>query len=62
MKKFFIIAAAALVAITACTKIEDIDTAPAKKITFQAASYVPQTKYAGIHIVPVQGIPPRSRL
>lgn len=44
MKKFFIIAAAALVAITACTKIEDIDTAPAKKITFQAASYVPQTK------------------
>lgn len=51
MKKFFIIAAAALVAITACTKIEDIDTAPAKKITFQAASYVPQTK-ANVSIMP----------
>lgn len=51
MKKFFIIAAAALVAFTACTKIEDIDTAPAKKITFQAASYVPQTK-ANVSIMP----------
>lgn len=44
MKKFFILAAAALVAFSACTKIEDVDSAPAKKITFQAASYVPQTK------------------
>lgn len=44
MKKFFILAIAALVAFSACTKIEDIDSAPAKKITFQAASYVPQTK------------------
>ena len=51
MKKFFIIAAAALVVFTACTKIEDIDTAPAKKITFQAASYVPQTK-ANVSIMP----------
>lgn len=51
MKKFFLLAAAALVVFTACTKIEDIDTAPAKKITFQAASYVPQTK-ANVSIMP----------
>lgn len=44
MKKFFILAVATLVAFSACTKIEDVDSAPAKKITFQAASYVPQTK------------------
>lgn len=44
MKKYFIIAAAALVAFTACTKIEEADSVPARKITFQAASYVPQTK------------------
>ena len=44
MKKYFILAVAALVTFSACTKIEDIDSAPAKKITFQAASYVPQTK------------------
>ena len=44
MKKYFILAVAALVTFSACTKIEDIDSAPAEKITFQAASYVPQTK------------------
>lgn len=44
MKKYFILAVAALVAFSACAKIEDVDSAPAKKITFQAASYVPQTK------------------
>ncbi|MCR5850774.1 MAG: fimbrillin family protein [Bacteroidaceae bacterium] len=44
MKKFFLLAAAALVVFTACTKIEEADSVPARKITFQAASYVPQTK------------------
>ena len=44
MKKFFLLAAAALVAFTACTKIEDTDATPARKITFQAASYLQQTK------------------
>lgn len=42
MKKYLIIAAAALVASVACTKT-DVDT-PDRKITFEAASYVPQTK------------------
>ena len=43
MKKYFILAAAALVALTACSKVET-DNAPAKKITFEPASYVAQTK------------------
>ena len=42
MKKYIIIVAAAIAAM-ACSKVENIDT-PAKKITFEAASYVPQTK------------------
>ena len=44
MKKIFLLAAVALVAFTACTKIEDTDATPARKITFQAASYLQQTK------------------
>lgn len=44
MKKFFLLAATVLVAFTACTKIEDTDATPARKITFQAASYLQQTK------------------
>lgn len=47
MKKYFIFAAAALVALTACSKVET-DNAPAQKITFQAANYVPQTKASSV--------------
>lgn len=43
MKKFFIIAVAALVASVACTSVQP-DEAPARKVTFKAANYVPQTK------------------
>ena len=42
MKKYMILAAVALVASAACTKVED--TAPAHKISFEVASYVAQTK------------------
>ncbi len=42
MKKYFIFAAAALVALAACTKVET--ETPDKKISFNATSYVPQTK------------------
>lgn len=45
MKKFFLLAAAALVALTACTKIEVAESAtPNKKISFNATTYVAQTK------------------
>ena len=43
MKKYFIIAVAALAASVACTKTEVNDT-PGERITFEPASYVPQTK------------------
>ena len=43
MKKYFILAAVALVASAACTKVVS-DDAPAQKVSFQAANYVPQTK------------------
>ena len=42
MKKYLIIAAVALVASVACNKVQD--EAPARKITFEPASYVPQTR------------------
>ena len=45
MKKSFILAAAALVALTACTKIETNET-PLKKISFAVADYTAQTKAA----------------
>lgn len=45
MKKYFIFAATALVALTACSKIEVADTPEtAKKISFEVANYVAQTK------------------
>ncbi|MBO4434191.1 MAG: hypothetical protein J5769_01905 [Bacteroidales bacterium] len=44
MKKYFIIAVAAVAAMVACSKVDTIDTAPAKKIAFEVASYTPQTK------------------
>ena len=42
MKKYMILAAVALVASAACTKVED--TTPAHKISFEVANYVAQTK------------------
>ena len=45
MKKYFVLAAAALVALTACTKMEVANTPDTlKKISFEVANYVPQTK------------------
>lgn len=43
MKKYFIIAVAALVASAACTKNVTVET-PDQAISFQVANYVPQTK------------------
>ena len=43
MKKYFIIAAAALVAMCACTKNE-VNTLPDQEINFQVANYMNQTK------------------
>ena len=47
MKKYFIIAIAALVAGTACSKVETVE-APAKQITFEVANYVPQTRNSSL--------------
>ena len=45
MKKYFILAAAALVALTACSKIDVPGTAEnSKKISFEVANYTAQTK------------------
>ena len=45
MKKYFIIAAAAVAAMAACTKVQiDESVAPDKKIGFEVANYVAQTK------------------
>lgn len=46
MKKYFIIAAAAVVAMAACSKVEDnFDlTSPSNKIAFEVANYAAQTK------------------
>ena len=46
MKKYIIIAAVALAASAACTKVT-VSEAPAQKISFEVASYVPQTKVQG---------------
>ena len=43
MKKYFILAVAAVAAMAACTKVE-VNNTPDKKIAFEVASYVPQTK------------------
>ena len=43
MKKYFIIAAAAVVAMAACSKVET-DNTPGRKISFEVASYSTQTK------------------
>ena len=45
MKKYFIIAVAAVAAMAACSKVEtNLDNAPGNKITFQAAPYTTATK------------------
>ena len=44
MKRLFIIAAAALVASVACSKVETTETTPDVEIGFQVASYLSQTK------------------
>ena len=45
MKKYFVLAAAALVALTACTKMEVSNTPSAsQKISFEVANYMNQTK------------------
>lgn len=44
MKKFFVLAAAALVALTACTKVDTPVSSNNKKISFEVASYMAQTK------------------
>ena len=46
MKKYFIIAVAALVAGAACSKVENVDNRPDKKISFEVANYSGQTKAA----------------
>ena len=43
MKKYFIIAAAAIVAMAACSKVET-DNTPGRKISFEVGSYSAQTK------------------
>lgn len=49
MKKYMILAAAAVVAMAACAKVEISDDSPAQKVTFQAAGYSAQTK-AGTNV------------
>lgn len=44
MKKFFLLAAVALVALTACTKVDTPASSNSKKISFEVASYMAQTK------------------
>lgn len=44
MKKYFILAAVALIASAACSKVETDENIPAKKITFEVGSYSAQTK------------------
>jgi len=50
MKKYFIIAAAAIVAMAACTKVETVGT-PDQKVTFQAANYTTQTKAGEVSVL-----------
>ena len=52
MKKYFIIAAAALVAFAACSKTEVVNTTPDQAISFQVAKYVGRTR-AGESLFPM---------
>ena len=49
MKKYFIIAVAAIAAMAACSKVENID-APAQKVTFQAVPYTTATKSGEVSV------------
>ena len=49
MKKYFIIAVAAIAAMAACSKVENID-APAQKVTFQAVPYTTATKAGEVSV------------
>ena len=44
MKKLFVIATAAVVALAACTKVDTVDTSQDQAITFQVANYNIATK------------------
>ena len=46
MKKYFIFAVAAVVAMAACTKVETDSNVPGRKIAFEVANYAGQTKAA----------------
>ena len=46
MKKYFILAAAAIVAMAACSKVDSTNEGPQQKIAFQVASYVPMATKA----------------
>ena len=49
MKKYLIIAAAALTALTACSKVDTESTTPDIKIGYQVANYATQTKAEDTH-------------
>ena len=51
MKKYFIIAIAALAASAACSKVETIDNTPDVPVTFQAANYTGQTKAGEVSVL-----------
>ena len=50
MKKYFIIAAAAVVAMAACSKDQIVDDGPGAKVTFQAANYLRATKSGEVSV------------
>lgn len=51
MKKYFIIAVAAVAAMAACSKVDaNLDNAPGQKITFQAANYATATKAGPVSV------------
>ena len=51
MKKYFLLVVAAVATLASCSKMETIDNTPAKKITFQAANYVPQVTKAPVSVL-----------
>ena len=52
MKKYFIIAVAAVVAMAACSKVDaNLDNAPGQKVTFQAANYSAATKAGEVSVL-----------
>ncbi len=51
MKKYFIIAVAAIAAMAACSKVDtNLDNAPAQKVTFQAVPYTTATKAGEVSV------------